>query len=251
MYIEGRYFTIRNYSVYEHIFPNGKRYIGITNKDIPEKRWGKNGNGYTEEHQPVMYNAIQKYGWDNITHNILYRNLSKEEACALEKRLISKYNTNCHRGNEGYNMIDGGEGNPGHKLSDDAKEKIRNAHVGRTGKKCPNSKAVVCDGIEYSSRGEFAEAFGLNPTTVGTWLNGVRGMPVKWYELGLRYKYDDGVNIKPQQKKHRRKVIYDGMVFNSQKELSDYLGITPSCLCLWLKNPDNQPLYFKEKIYKI
>lgn len=29
-----------NYSVYEHICPNGKRYIGITGRN-PKIRWGK------------------------------------------------------------------------------------------------------------------------------------------------------------------------------------------------------------------
>ena len=33
------------YSVYEHICPNGKRYIGITSRN-PKLRWGKNGIGY-------------------------------------------------------------------------------------------------------------------------------------------------------------------------------------------------------------
>ena len=35
---------MNNYTVYCHIFPNGKRYVGIT-KQKPEYRWD-NGNGY-------------------------------------------------------------------------------------------------------------------------------------------------------------------------------------------------------------
>ena len=48
--------------VYQHISPNGKSYIGITQQD-PEKRW-QNGKGYTG--QKKFYNAIKKYGWDSF-----------------------------------------------------------------------------------------------------------------------------------------------------------------------------------------
>lgn len=34
----------KNFCVYEHLFPNGKRYIGITSKN-PKARW-ENGNGH-------------------------------------------------------------------------------------------------------------------------------------------------------------------------------------------------------------
>ena len=37
-------FFENNYSVYVHIFPNDKRYYGISIS--PEERWGKDGNGY-------------------------------------------------------------------------------------------------------------------------------------------------------------------------------------------------------------
>ena len=52
-----------------------EKYIGITSQKC-ENRWGINGNGY--KLQPKFYNAIQKYGWENFKHEILYQNLSKE-----------------------------------------------------------------------------------------------------------------------------------------------------------------------------
>ena len=97
---------INSYSVYKHTFPNGKIYIGIT-KFKPEYRWNK-GKGY--DRQSYMYKAIQKYGWDNITHRIIVDGVSKECACQLEKDLIAKYKTNDRR--FGYNNSTGGE-NPG------------------------------------------------------------------------------------------------------------------------------------------
>ena len=91
-----------NYSVYELLFPNNKRYIGITRQD-PKKRWG-HGSGYIGQ---MVYNPIKKYGWDNITHNILFTNMTREEACQKEKELIKKYKTTDMR--YGYNLGEGGD----------------------------------------------------------------------------------------------------------------------------------------------
>lgn len=68
--------TNKNFCVYKHTFPNGKMYIGITSK-TPNNRW-ENGTGYTKQHQPVMYYAIQKYGWNNVKHEILFTDLTEE-----------------------------------------------------------------------------------------------------------------------------------------------------------------------------
>ena len=64
-----------------HIFPNGKKYIGITCKS-PNERW-EGGTGYSAKTQPVMYNAIQKYGWENIEHKIFYQGLTYEKAIEM------------------------------------------------------------------------------------------------------------------------------------------------------------------------
>ena len=66
----------KKWCVYTHTNNiNGKKYVGITcNK--PERRW-RNGKGYILQQ---FYNAIQKYGWDNFTHEILFNNLTEKEA---------------------------------------------------------------------------------------------------------------------------------------------------------------------------
>ena len=58
----------------------------------PEKRWGVNGRNYKSS--PHFYSAIQKYGWDNFEHNILFTNLTKEEACLKEEEKIQKLSQN-------------------------------------------------------------------------------------------------------------------------------------------------------------
>lgn len=92
LYIEQRKGEIiMNYNVYKHTnLINNKTYIGITSQKC-ENRWGINGKGY--ELQPKFYNAIQKYGWHNFQHEILYTNLSKEDALQIESQLIQQYNS--------------------------------------------------------------------------------------------------------------------------------------------------------------
>ena len=92
------------YCVYQHInLTNNKKYIGIT-KQNASARWGTNGVNYKSS--PHFYSAIQKYGWDNFQHDILYSDLSKDEACAIEKELIKEYKTQDPQ--YGYNVMEGG-----------------------------------------------------------------------------------------------------------------------------------------------
>ena len=109
---------------------NNKVYIGITSRD-PEKRWGKNGNEYTTKNHPAFGYAIEKYGWNNFSHDILFDGLSKQDACQKEIELIKEYKSNCTRYKNpsfGYNMSDGGEiGSSGYIWSDEAKKKLSNA----------------------------------------------------------------------------------------------------------------------------
>lgn len=46
---------MKKYIVYCHIFPNGKRYVGITSQK-PNERW-RNGRGYKGSN--AVYNAIK------------------------------------------------------------------------------------------------------------------------------------------------------------------------------------------------
>ena len=96
-----------NYTVYIHISPSNKKYIGVTGKNVND-RW-RNGTGYRG--QKYFYNAIQKYGWDNFEHIILNNHLSKEEAYLLESKYISEYSSNNHE--YGYNISSGGIGGCG------------------------------------------------------------------------------------------------------------------------------------------
>ena len=114
---------MNDYCVYTHINKiNSKRYIGITCQK-PEKRWGKEGKKYIDS--PKFWNAIQKYGWDNFEHVILHKNLSKEQACALEIYYINLYKSNSKE--HGYNITSGGDCPV---CTEETKAKISNAKIG-------------------------------------------------------------------------------------------------------------------------
>lgn len=111
------------YSVYIHTFPNGKKYIGVT-RCKPELRWGANGCNYKN---PYMVNAIKKYGWNNITHEIVAENLTVDQASQMEIELIQKYNSADKR--YGYNISLGGIESK--ICSEQTKEKLRQANLGK------------------------------------------------------------------------------------------------------------------------
>ncbi len=90
---------MNTWTVYKHIFPNGKVYIGITSLP-PEERW-EDGFGY--QRQPRLFRQIVKMGWDNIKHEIVAEGVSEDTARFLEKTLIKKergnsLNTQHHSG---------------------------------------------------------------------------------------------------------------------------------------------------------
>ena len=129
----------KEYYVYEHINKiNNKKYIGIT-KQRPTTRW-KKGIGYKKS--PLFWNAIQKYGWNNFEHIILFSKITKEEAEQKEKALIKKYQSN--KREYGYNVQKGGgitsiseltkyklkTTNTGKHHTEETKRKMSLSHIG-------------------------------------------------------------------------------------------------------------------------
>ena len=160
------------WKVYIHIVPqniNGhdwdKYYIGITSQNNIKLRWGKGSHYKNCTH---FYRAVQKYGWDNMKHEVIAENLTKQEACDFEKRLIKELKSNDY--NFGYNISSGGSsGNFGVPTSQKQKEaasatlkrlwknpeyidKLRFNHTEESRKKqsefmkqnSPTAKMVVC-----------------------------------------------------------------------------------------------------------
>ena len=90
------------YSVYMHMTPDGRRYIGQSRQKNVRMRWCE---GYS--HNQYFKAAIEQYGWGAITSEILYAGLTDEEADAIEHLLIFMYQS-FHR-DFGYNIEGGGK----------------------------------------------------------------------------------------------------------------------------------------------
>ena len=170
---------MNDYKVYKHTnLQNGKVYIGITCKDVAV-RW-KNGKGYQKGTH--FRNAIDKYGWGNFAHDILFENLNEDEAKRKEIELIALYKSADHE--YGYNTTNGGDGTSGLKHSEETRKKLSEMQIGlhrsprtvfkegRTpwnkGKPSLKRKKVICveTGVVYDSVTSAAEAVGSSSTTI-------------------------------------------------------------------------------------
>lgn len=93
---------MKSFIVYKYTAKhNGLIYIGITSKTL-KTRWKQGYKG-----NPRLHNAIKKYGEDGFTKEILFENLSKEEACQKEIEAIAYYDST--NPEKGYNISLGGE----------------------------------------------------------------------------------------------------------------------------------------------
>ena len=116
---------MKKFYVYIHTCPNGKKYVGLTTTE-PKKRWGLNGAKYKSNKH--FYRAIQKYDWNNISHQVFEVDTLKE-MYYLEKYLIAYYQTN--NPDFGYNKSSGGEvSSAGCHRSEEIRKKISESHKG-------------------------------------------------------------------------------------------------------------------------
>ena len=105
----------KKFVIYKYTSPSGGVYIGQTCQKLKYRSCSE-GQGYLhreketgEYFQPALANAIIKYGWDNFEKEILFTNLTSEEADKKETELISYY----RKGGKCYNIANGGKGIPG------------------------------------------------------------------------------------------------------------------------------------------
>lgn len=224
----------RTYKVYMLIFPNGKRYIGMTGKSL-EKRFN-GGRGY--RHCQKVWNAIKKFGWESVRHEVLLDGLTKQEAEREEIALIALYNTT----ENGYNIEHGGNCSGTHSI--ETRMKISAANKG---KKHRTPTAEERRRQSEKMRGELGSFFGKHHTqeTRQAQSERMRGNKYNagnhhteqfkaWKSRQMREKYSDGNH--PRCKR----VIswcdgggYD--IFTSLRYAAECAGVSPSLLCTAIK----------------
>lgn len=119
------------YMVYRHTSPSGKSYIGQT-YDYEDRcyRHQLKSSGCR-----AFYLAIQKYGWDNFTHEILYDNLTQDQANYREQQAINEYGSMVPYG---YNLLAGGNS---HSPSIETRQRISATTTGR--KRGPDTPEMI------------------------------------------------------------------------------------------------------------
>lgn len=202
-----------HYSIYLHVFPNRKRYVGCTGKSNVKDRW--NG-GFGYERQDAIFRAICEFGWKNVKHYILFENLSKNEAQIIEAYLIRKWKTNHH--SYGYNTImpkivipDGYVLPELHKKrvfddnhiseEDRVKRRLhnRNNNQNNCGGAHYNAKMVFCIELDevFPSVTQAAIAIGVSPANIRHCLSGKQqsagthyytGIPLHWEYVNKKIK---------------------------------------------------------------
>lgn len=251
---------MNNWIVYKHTSPSGKVYIGITSKEC-NRRWRSNGSGYLRLNkdgkfiQPYFANAIIKYGWNNISHEILFNNLSESEAKLKEKELIQEFKNNC------YNLTSGGDGVCGRIVSKETRLKMSQAHLGHAGynKGChlsEETKAKISSAnkgrkmsdesklkISISRKGiKFTKQHLLNMSLAQKgktpWNKGKQMSDESKLKMSLSKK---GVSRSEETKKKISKafsikVEIDGIVYNSYKDAAKSIGVSSQTISRRIKD---------------
>ena len=181
----------KKYMVYCHTNKvNGKKYVGMTCQR-PESRWSK-GKGYVGCR--YFSRAIQKYGWEGFTHEILVDSLSFDEACTAEKRFIKELRSlYCENG---YNIDDGGSAP--RILSP---EGLSNMKLANSRGNHPKARPVVVFSLEGKKLNEFpcvrdaADYYGIkiNYTSIETKVGTCHGFIIRFKE------YVGDVDVLPEE----------------------------------------------------
>jgi group I intron endonuclease len=198
---------IKKYLIYKHTSPSGKIYIGQTSNY--KKRCSQH-KSQTNRCQ-AFSKAIEKYGWENFTHEILKENLTIDEANHWEEFYICDLNT---LSPNGYNIAFGGNNKT---MSEQTRKKLSEALKGR---KLPKE---VCKKIGDSSRG--VKRTGLALEKLLERIEEQRGRPRPKHVIEAMRMGRVG---KKQTREARRKISEAAKIYaNSEKSKLIYLENHP------------------------
>jgi group I intron endonuclease len=220
----------KTYCVYKHTNKiNGKVYIGITRKK-PLARW-EYGNGY--RHNAHFSSAIEKYGWDAFSHEILYSGLTEDEALDIERNLISKYNSANRE--FGYNIELGGRKRGA--TSEETLEKLRQRMLGANnhnyGKHLSEETRRK---LSECNTGEKHPKWGTHHSEETRKKIGETNRGEKHYLYGKHHLEGTKKKMRESSPKNRTVLCVEtGVVYPSAREASRQTGVNIAGICLAIK----------------
>lgn len=113
-----------NGCIYLFTFPNGKKYVGLTERGVADRCKNHEKNAKLQHNDLAVTRALRKYGCENVMVTVLHEGLPLHKLVKLEPMYIRQLDT---FGKRGYNLTSGGEGTPDwfSLKSDEDKETIR------------------------------------------------------------------------------------------------------------------------------
>lgn len=204
--------------IYKHTSPSGKVYIGQTKNG--KYRWKGGKSAY--HNGKKLVHAIEKYGWDNFTHEILEEHIpTQNEANLREIYWIQYYNSYAN----GYNMTKGG-----HHISKKAK--------------IANSKQIIQLDDDFNIINEFesivsaAQHVNVSPQGIGQCTIG-KSCKAAGYYWALKSDYPELKNIKISKYNNAIWCYELEQAFDNTKEAALYVNADYSCINRALKSKTN------------
>ena len=205
---------MKEYTVYKHVNKiNGKVYVGLTNN--VKRRW--RNSGYFYKGSPYFKHAIDKYGWDNFEHEILFEHLTEEEAKQKETEMVLYYRSN--EPDYGYNLTNGGDLNV---PNEEVRQKISKSKSNMTGEQLQHVKeAAQLREQKYKQQGRKNPFYGKTHTketreklSKSNWYN---KDPEKFMEM-----HKNHLNCGGSESRFAKKVVrlMDGKIYNTMMECS-------------------------------
>ena len=108
---------------------NGMSYIGFDSAWPRRKK--VHFNRMNKDKKEFFHNALNKYGFDNFSWEVLYQSLDRDYTLkTMEEHFIREYDT-FWKNEKGYNLTYGGQGVLGVIMSEETKKKISESHKGK------------------------------------------------------------------------------------------------------------------------
>ena len=235
-----------------HNLINNKIYIGQS-KDILS-RFKQHQADYKKEKQStkLLYKAMRKYGVENFTFEIV-EECSIEELDEKEAYYIELYNTFAFKeGSNGYNMNLGGEGNRGCIYTQEFKDKMSKIKKDfYKNNKHPRLGTTLSEEIKMkiskSNSGEKSAWYGKKHTKeeIEKISQGNKGKIMS--EEAREKMRKNHADVSGGNNPRARKVVCEGVIFNSIKECAEFYKKSPSTFKNWLRGYSKMPQEFLDK----